>query len=164
MIRRPADVCVRHEIRPVDDIKPGLEPLPPNGWDFVDVVKRDSSGRHVSGPDGNTVTDSVHTYEGKHSPLGYLAGEVIPLIRDIFERQGTFYLALYELEEILIASAARIHVIPAHTVLENGKWDARNTAVVTAMARENLEIDRFSLLSCAVICWGTATAMSRVRA
>jgi len=200
MIRRPAEVLVRYEIRPVGDLKPGLEPVPPNGRDFADVVKRDSNGRPVIGPDGKPVTERVRSYEGKPRPLGYLAesittnevhvtsrrgsfrstftngilaaqwlrnvlnedgvieknelmekiqnpddphrkylaGDVIPLIREIFERQGTFYLALYELddkelEEILIANAARIHVILANTALEDGNWDARN-----ATARQKL--------------------------
>jgi phosphatidylserine/phosphatidylglycerophosphate/cardiolipin synthase-like enzyme len=62
----------------------------------------------------------------------YLAGDVIPLIHGLFERKGEFYLALYELEdkeleEILIANKARIHVILSNTGIgQDKKWDERN--------------------------------------
>jgi hypothetical protein len=140
MIRRPAEVLVRYEIRPVGDLKPALEPVPPNGRELADVVRRDSNGRPVSGPDSKPVTERP-CIRRRLRLLGSLTGDVIPLIRDIFERQGPFYLALYELEEILIASAARIHVILANIALGNGNWGTRNVAAVTAMTRENLEIE-----------------------
>jgi len=38
MTRRPDEVLVRYEIRPVGDLKPGLEPVPSNGRDPVDGV------------------------------------------------------------------------------------------------------------------------------
>ncbi len=62
----------------------------------------------------------------------YLAGDVLPLIRELFTRQGEFYLSLYELEDkeledILVANAARLHVILANSGADSqGKWDARN--------------------------------------
>src|SRR5262245_10689494 len=36
--RRPDEVRVRYEIRPVGDMRPGLEAVPPNGLDFADIV------------------------------------------------------------------------------------------------------------------------------
>lgn len=194
MTRRPDEVSVRYEIRPVGDFRPDLEPVPSNGREFADVVKRDSEGRPMLGADGKPVKERVKAYEGKPRPLGYLApattsnhvritsqrgsfrstftngilaaqwlrnvlnedgviekseliekisnpddphrkylaGDVIPLIHQLFERQGAFYLGLYELEDkeledILVANAARIHVILANTGADpDGKWDARN--------------------------------------
>jgi hypothetical protein len=61
----------------------------------------------------------------------YLAGDVLPLIRSLFEREGEFYLALYELEdreleEILVQNKGRIHVILSNTGAVSKKWDKRN--------------------------------------
>jgi phosphatidylserine/phosphatidylglycerophosphate/cardiolipin synthase-like enzyme len=194
MTRRPDEVLIRYEIRPVGDLRLGLEPVPSNGREFADVVKRDSKGRPELGADGKPLKERVKAYEGKPRPLAYLApammtndvrvtvqrgsfrstftngilaaqwlrnvlnedgtiekneliakisdpndphrkylaGDVIPLIRQLFERQGEFYVGLYELEdkeleEILLANAARIHVILANTGKgENSMWDARN--------------------------------------
>lgn len=208
MTRRPDEVLVRYEIRPVGDMKPGLVPVPPNGLDFADVVKRDGTDRPVLGADGKPVKQRVKAYEGKPRPLGYLApatatngirvtaqrgsfrstftngilaaqwlrnvlnedgviekneliekisdphdphrkylaGDVIPLIRQLFARQGVFYLALYELEDkeledILVANAARIHVILANTGLgEGGKWDVRNQAARKRLVGAGVDI------------------------
>jgi len=38
---------VRYEIRPVGDMRPGLEPVPPNGLDFADIMERDADDRPV---------------------------------------------------------------------------------------------------------------------
>jgi phosphatidylserine/phosphatidylglycerophosphate/cardiolipin synthase-like enzyme len=192
--RRPDDVRVRYEVRPVGDMKPGLEAVPSNGREFTTVLKPDSKGRLVKGADGKLVRIQVRAYEGAPRPLGYLApavasndihvtskrgsfratftngilaaqwlrnvlldggviepdelirkledpkdphrkylaGDVIPLIRSLFEREGEFYLALYELEDselqdILLANAHRIHIILSNTGLGKGKqWDVRN--------------------------------------
>ena len=67
----------------------------------------------------------------------YLAGDVLPMLHDLFARPGEFYLALYELEDeeleaLLVANAARLHVILANTGPGTGankaKWDLRNKA------------------------------------
>jgi phosphatidylserine/phosphatidylglycerophosphate/cardiolipin synthase-like enzyme len=207
MTRRPDEVFVRYEIRPVGNLVPGLDPVPSNGREFADVVKRDSNGLPLLGADGKPVKERVKAYEGKPRPLGYLApatmtnnvrvtsqrgpfrstftngilaaqwlynvlnedgvieknelydkivnpgdphrkylaGDVIPLIRELFQRPGTFYLGLYELEDkeledILIANAARIHVILANTGLgKDNKWDARNQAARQRLV--NAEVD-----------------------
>lgn len=196
MTRRPDEVSVRYEIRPLGDLKPGLEAVPSNGREFADVVQRDSHGKPVLGADGKPVMVNVRAYEGTPRPLAYLAaatvtndvritrrrgpfestftngilaaqwlrnvlnedgvidknelyekitnpndphrkylaGDVIPLIRRLFQRPGEFFICLYELEdkeleELLIANASRIHVILANTGLgEDKKWDVRNSA------------------------------------
>jgi phosphatidylserine/phosphatidylglycerophosphate/cardiolipin synthase-like enzyme len=196
MTRRPDEVFVRYEIRPVGELGPGLDPVPSNGREFAYIVKRNTKGQPLLGADGRPVKERVKAYEGKPRPLGYLApatttnnvrvtskrgpfrstftngilaaqwlrnvlnedgvieknelyekivnpndphrkylaGDVIPLIRELFQREGTFYLSLYELEDkeledILIANVARIHVILANTGPdEDKKWDARNKA------------------------------------
>jgi phosphatidylserine/phosphatidylglycerophosphate/cardiolipin synthase-like enzyme len=73
MTRRPDEVLVRYDIRPVGDLAPGLESVPSNGRELADVVKRDSTGRPVLGAGGKPVKERVKAYEGKPRPLGYLA-------------------------------------------------------------------------------------------
>lgn len=151
---------MRYEIRPVGDLKPGLEPVPSNGLEFAYVAKRDSHGKAVL-ENGKPVKERVKAYSGKVRPLAYLvpaaisndvfvttrrgpfrstftngilaaqwlsnvlkedgviepdelikkisnpddphrkylAGDVIPLLHEIFKREGQFYLGLYELED-----------------------------------------------------------------
>jgi phosphatidylserine/phosphatidylglycerophosphate/cardiolipin synthase-like enzyme len=199
MERRPDEVYVRYEIRPVGDLKPGMEAIPPNGREIASVPKRTKKGRIVKDAHGKVIIVQGPAYEGKPRPLGYLgpavatndvkitkqrgpfrstftngilaaqwlrnvlekegilkkkdalykklcdpsdairkylAGDVIPLIGELFKRPGEFYLALYELEdaeleEILLENADRIHVILANTgvgstAATKKKWDSRN--------------------------------------
>ena len=208
MTRRPDEVFVRYEIRPLWDWRHGLDLVPSNGREFADVVKRNSKGLPVLGADGKPVKERVKAYEGEPRPLGYLApatttnnvrvtarrgsfrstftngilaaqwlrnvlnedgvieknelyekivnpadphrrylaGDVIPLIRELFQRKGTFYLSLYELEDeeledILIANAARIQVILSNTGLgEDKKWDARNKAARKRLVDAGVDI------------------------
>ncbi|MEO7423930.1 MAG: phospholipase D-like domain-containing protein [Fibrobacteria bacterium] len=61
----------------------------------------------------------------------YLAGDVIPLITDFLKLPGTFYLALYELDDeelvsLLVAHAPCIHIILSNSGLESKEWDVRN--------------------------------------
>jgi len=207
MTRRPDEVLVRYDIRPVGNFKPGLDPVPSNGRELAVVVKRDSKGRPVLDADGKPIKEQVKAYEGKARPLGYLApatstndiritsrrgifrstftngilaaqwlrnvlnedgvieknelidkisnpndphrkylaGDVIPLIRQLFERPGIFHLALYELEDkeledILVGNATRIHVILANTSLGDGKWDARNQAARQRLVDAGVDI------------------------
>ncbi|HEV2835163.1 MAG TPA: phospholipase D-like domain-containing protein [Pyrinomonadaceae bacterium] len=192
--RRPENVRVRYEIRPVGDLKPGLEAVPSNGLEFAYVTRRDSDGKPVLDDNGKPVKERVKAYTGKVRPLAYLApaaisndifvttrrgpfrstftngilaaqwlsnvlkedgviepdelinkisnpddphrkylaGDVIPLIHEIFKRKGQFYVGLYELEDeelenLLLENAERIHVILSNTAADdNKKWDARN--------------------------------------
>lgn len=198
MERRPDEVFVRYEIRPVGDLKPGMQPVPSNGRELAWVVKRDKHGKPILNEHKQPVRVEVRAYDGKPRPLGYLAkatktntikitskrgpfrstftngilaaqwlrrvlnedgvieknelyekicdpnddhrkylaGDVIPLIRDFFSRKGKFYAALYELEdreleEFLLDNASRTHIILANTGLgsskaEKKKWDVRN--------------------------------------
>ncbi|CAN5132709.1 phospholipase D-like domain-containing protein [soil metagenome] len=206
--RRPDEVQVRYEIRPVGDLRQGLDPVPPNGIDFADVVERDKKGRPVTGVDGKPVKIRVKAYEGPPRPLGYLAtasvsndivvtsrrgafrstftngilaaqwlrnvlledgviepdelinklenpndphrkylaGDVIPLIHELFERKGRFYLSLYELEDqeledILVANKSRIHIILSNTSAgKDKKWDERNRAARKRLVDEGVDI------------------------
>ncbi|MGH6736363.1 MAG: phospholipase D-like domain-containing protein [Methyloceanibacter sp.] len=206
--RRPEDARVRYEVRPVGELKPGLEAVPSNGKEFTTEIKRDSKGNPVKGEDGKPVRTRIRAYEGKPRPLAYLApavasndihvtrtrgsfqstftngilaaqwlrnvlladgviepdelikklenpkdghrkylaGDVIPLIHNLFAREGEFYLALYELEDselqdILIANASRIHVILSNTGLGKGKqWDVRNKEARRALVKAGADI------------------------
>ncbi len=192
--RRPDEVRVRFEIRPVGDLRPGLAPVPSNGREFADVVKRDKKNRPVKDVNGKPVMQRVRAYEGKPRPLGYLApavatndvmvtsrrkpfrstftngilaaqwlrnvlledgvitpnellnkisnpndphrkylaGDVLPLIHELFSRKGEFYLGLYELEDkeledVLVVNAGRVHVILSNSGVDSaGVWDRRN--------------------------------------
>lgn len=193
MFRRPAEVRVRYEIRPLGKFKPGMEPVPSNGREFADVAKRNADGTQMLDANGKVVTENVKAYTGTPRPLGYLApatltnpifvttrrgafrstftngilaaqwltnvlnedgtiendelikklenpndphrkylaGDVIPLIHELFKRKGKFYLGLYELEDkeledILVANAGRIHVILSNTSATDKEWDTRN--------------------------------------
>jgi phosphatidylserine/phosphatidylglycerophosphate/cardiolipin synthase-like enzyme len=198
MERRPDEVFVRYEIRPVGDLKPGLERVPDNGRELQPVKRRDEDGAEILNAEGKPTWERVRAYEGPKRPLGYLAsaivtndilvtskggkfrstftngilaaqwlrnvlnedgviekneliekisnpddphrkylaGDVIPLIRELFNRPGEFYLALYELEDkeledMLVKNASRIHVILSNTAKGKGKsgeWDERNKA------------------------------------
>ncbi|MCU0237139.1 MAG: phospholipase D-like domain-containing protein [Acidobacteria bacterium] len=206
--RRPDQVRVRYEIRPVGDLKPGLLPVPPNGRETLHVHKRDAAGKTVRDGNGKPVWEDVAAYEGAPRPLAYLgpaaltndllvtsrigpfcstftngilaaqwlsnvlnadgkvekdellkkltdpvdgirkylAGDVLPLIRDLFQRPGEFYLALYELEDeelegILVANAGRIHVILANTGESGGKWDKRNQAARQRLVDAGVDIE-----------------------
>jgi phosphatidylserine/phosphatidylglycerophosphate/cardiolipin synthase-like enzyme len=198
MERRPDEVRVRYEIRPVGDLKPGLEAVPSNGREYGYVPKLDQHGKPIVGANGRPVKERVKAYTGQPRPLAYLApatptnailitsqrgifrstftngilaaqwlrnvlnedgvieedelitklstpgdphrnylaGDVIPLIRELLGREGEFYLALYELEDqeledLLSANPGRLHVILSNTGVAgktDKKWDARNKA------------------------------------
>ncbi len=179
--RRPEDVRVRYEIRPVGDLRPGLEPVPSNGRE---TVVDPATGNWVPAYEGaprplgylaaatvtnpifvtsrlgtfrstftngilaaqwlakvlledgeiqpNELLNKLSDPEDKHRR--YLAGDVLPLLHELFTRPGEFYLSLYELEDreleaLLLANAGRIHVILANTGKDAaGRWDDRNEA------------------------------------
>lgn len=191
--RRPDDVYAKYEVRPVGDLRPGLEPVPIATKGTVRIIKRDEQGKPVKEASGEWARVDVAPYEGKVRPLAYLdspstsnvihvtkkrgqftstftngilaaqwlknvlledgtitpnellkkienpddphrrylAGDVIPLIREYFDQRGEFYLGLYELEdkeleELLLQHKDRIHIILSNTGLVDAKWDARN--------------------------------------
>jgi phosphatidylserine/phosphatidylglycerophosphate/cardiolipin synthase-like enzyme len=206
--RRPDEVRVRYEIRPVGDMRAGLDPVPPNGIEFANIVKRDKDGHPIVGSDGKPIKVRVKAYEGPPRPLGYLApaaksndilvtsrrgafrstftngilaaqwlrnvlledgvvepdelieklenpddphrkylaGDVIPLIHNLFERKGKFFLGLYELEDseledIIIANKSRIHVILSNTSAgKDKKWDERNKAARKRLIDEGVDV------------------------
>jgi phosphatidylserine/phosphatidylglycerophosphate/cardiolipin synthase-like enzyme len=72
MTRRPDEVTVRYEIRPLGDLKPGLPPVPSNGREKAMLPKRDSKGKPILGADGKPVKVLGDAYEGPHRSLGYL--------------------------------------------------------------------------------------------
>jgi phosphatidylserine/phosphatidylglycerophosphate/cardiolipin synthase-like enzyme len=205
--RRPAEVFVRYEVRPVGDLAQGMSPAPDPTPKMVEVVQRDADGRPVEDGNGQPVMVAVKAYEGKPRPLGYLgpavstnavrvtsrrgvfrstftngilaaqwlrnvlledghidpnelfekisdpadphrkylAGDVLPLLHELFARPGEFFLALYELDDqelvaLLLANAARIHVILANTGLDDGQWDGRNAEARRALIDAGVDI------------------------
>jgi phosphatidylserine/phosphatidylglycerophosphate/cardiolipin synthase-like enzyme len=205
--RRPDEVRVRYEVRPVGNLKPGLPAVPSNGREFATIVKRDAHKKPILDSAGKPVMIRVKAYDGAPRPLGYLgpavasndihvtsargkfrstftngilaaqwlsnvllddgvitpneliekledprdphrkylAGDVLPLIHQLFARRGEFYLALYELEDreledLLVKHAARIHVILSNTGPVDRKWDGRNQAARKRLVDAGVDI------------------------
>ena len=194
MTRRPDEVSVRFEVRPVGDLKPGMPPVPPNGLDQGLIAKRDGKGKPIIGANGKPVRVMGRTYQGAPRQLGYLAaatvtndvvitsrrtpfrttftngilaaqwlrnvlnedgvieknellekisniddphrkylaGDVLPLLHELFARPGSFRACLYELEDkelekLVAENAARVKVILANSGADDGgSWDGRN--------------------------------------
>lgn len=193
MRRRPDEVRLRYEIRPVGDLKPGRPPVPPNGREQGLIAKRDRAGKPLRDAEGKVIKVQGRAYQGKPRPLGYLgpavttnavtvssrrppfrstftngilaaqwlsnvldedgvieanelmdklanpqdphrkylAGDVLPLLHELFKRPGSFRLALYELEDrelerLLLDNKQRVHLILANTGPSAGAWDVRN--------------------------------------
>ncbi|TCM51132.1 phosphatidylserine/phosphatidylglycerophosphate/cardiolipin synthase-like enzyme [Rhizobium sp. PP-F2F-G48] len=75
----------------------------------------------------------------------YLAGDVLPMLRELFEQAGSFLLALYELDDnelvdLLLANKNRIRLILANTGLVEGEWDVRNSHARQALIDANVDI------------------------
>lgn len=88
--RRPDEVHVRYEVRPLGDLKPGLPPAPDPKPALVQVVQRDASGKPVLDAQGRKVEIPVPAYEGTPRPLAYL-GEAVasnPIL--VTRRHGKF--------------------------------------------------------------------------
>jgi hypothetical protein len=104
--------------------------------------------RNVLNADGviekNELLEKIENPKDPHRK--YLVGDVIPLIAELLERPGTFYLALYELEdaeleEILLKNAKSIHLILANTGRDaKGNWDDRNGAARARLVAEGVDI------------------------
>src|SRR5262249_27453972 len=93
--------------------------------------------------DPNELFDKISDPADPHRK--YLAGDVLPLLHELFSRPGRFHLALYELDDkelvdLLLANASRIQVILANTGLEDGKWDVRNAKARQALIDAGAEI------------------------
>ncbi|MGK9171303.1 hypothetical protein KXR53_33740 [Inquilinus limosus] len=188
MKRRPEDVRVRYEIRPVGDLRPGMEPVPSNGRE---KVKDPATGKLKPAYKGGprplgylapaTLTNSIFVtsrldlfrltftngilaaqwlrnvlmedgvikkgelIEKLSDPQDphrkYLAGDVLPLLRELFARPGSFRLCLYELEDeeleqLILNNGPRCRLILANTGKSKAPgvgWDERNSK-----ARERL--------------------------
>jgi phosphatidylserine/phosphatidylglycerophosphate/cardiolipin synthase-like enzyme len=104
--------------------------------------------RNVLNADGviekNELLEKIENPKDPHRK--YLAGDVIPLIAELFERPGTFHLALYELEDaelegILLKRAKDIHLILANTGPDSkGNWDNRNSAARARLAAAGVDV------------------------
>lgn len=208
-IRRPDNVRVRYEVRPVGDLQPGLTPVTPGPKETGEIVRRDAKGVPIL-LNGKRQYDEVKAFTGKKRLLGYLAdatmtnpvavtshrppfrstftngilaaqwlsnvlrdddgkigkdeliqkladpddvhrkylaGDVIPLIYELFKRKGEFHLSLYELEDeeleqILVDNADRIHVILSNTALGEDKktWDTRNAAARKRLVKAKVDV------------------------
>ena len=203
MTRRPDEVSVRYEIRPVGDLKPGLVAVPSNGHEQAMIAKRDKKGKPIIGTNGKPMKIMGAAFSGAPRPLGYLApafvtnpivvtskrppfrstftngilaaqwlsnvlnedgvieknelidkisdpddphrkylaGDVLPLLHELFSRPGSFHLALYELEDkeleqLILDNKDRVEVILANTgANDSGDWDARKARAAGAAHR-----------------------------
>jgi hypothetical protein len=78
----------------------------------------------------NELIDKISDPDDPHRK--YLAGDVLPLLHELFARPGSFFLALYELEDeelekLILDNRGRVEVILANTGADDdGNWDARN--------------------------------------
>jgi len=103
--------------------------------------------RNVLMEDGRITPDELfQRISNPHDPYRkYLAGDVLPLIHELFARPGTFHLALYELDDkelvdLLLANAGRLHLILANTGLDDGEWDLRNAPARRALVDAGVDI------------------------
>ena len=90
MHRRPDEVLVRYEIRPLGDLKPGMEAVPSNGREMADVPKRTASGKIVKDSRGRVVTEHGPAYDGRPRPLGYLGPAVATNDIRVTQHRGVF--------------------------------------------------------------------------
>lgn len=88
--RRPDEVRVRYEIRPVGDWKPGLDRAPDPTPKRVKVAELDNQKKPVKLPDGKIKMIEVDAYEGRPRPLGYLTEAVATNDILITSRRGAF--------------------------------------------------------------------------
>jgi phosphatidylserine/phosphatidylglycerophosphate/cardiolipin synthase-like enzyme len=79
--------------------------------------------------EANELMDKITNPADPHRK--YLAGDVLPLLHELFARPGSFLLALYELEDaeleqLILDQSDRVQVILANTGPSGGAWDVRN--------------------------------------
>ncbi|MBX5199770.1 hypothetical protein HJB82_31415 [Rhizobium sp. NZLR10] len=207
MKRRPDEVRVRYEIRPLGDLKPGMQAAPDPTPELVEINKRDQNGKPIKKNDGTYEKIPVKPYDGPPRPLGYLgpaistnpvhvtrkrgqfestftngilaaqwlrnvlledgvkqpneliemisnpanairkylAGDVIPMLKEFMNASGAFLVALYELEDeellaLLLANKDRLRVILANTGKVGDAWDVRNAHARQALIDAGVEI------------------------
>jgi hypothetical protein len=90
MKRRPDEVLVRYEIRPVGKAAPGLDSVVPTGKEMQSVVLKDDEGKPILNAAGKKQWISVRSYEGTSRKLAYLAPAVSTEAILITSRRGQF--------------------------------------------------------------------------
>jgi hypothetical protein len=95
----------------------------------------------VIGPD--ELYDKIANPNDPHRQ--YLAGEVLPLLHELLDKPGRFYLALYELEDaelqdLLVRHAAKLHVILSNSGEGDSGWDDRNAAARHALRAAGVDL------------------------
>ncbi|MBB4253152.1 MULTISPECIES: phospholipase D-like domain-containing protein [Rhizobium] len=90
MRRRPDEVHLRYEIRPLGDLKPGMQAAPDPTPQLVEINKRDGNGRPVKKADGTYEKIAVKAYEGPPRPLGYLGPAVASNPVHVTRKRGAF--------------------------------------------------------------------------
>ncbi|OWV80961.1 hypothetical protein ATY75_28070 [Rhizobium sp. N122] len=90
MKRRPDEVRVRYEIRPLGDLKPGMQAAPDPTPALVEINKRDQNGRPIRKADGTFEKIAVKAYEGAPRPLGYLGPAVVTNPVHVTRKRGQF--------------------------------------------------------------------------
>jgi hypothetical protein len=69
---RPAEVSVRYDIRPVGDLRAGLEAVLSNGREYAYVIERGGDTKPLRDEAGKIIRKRVRAYEGKRRALGYI--------------------------------------------------------------------------------------------
>ena len=90
MTRRPDEVMVRYEIRPIGKAAPGLKPVLPTGKEMQSVVLKDAEGKPVLDAAGEKQRVNVRAYEGPAKKLAYLAPAVSTEAVLVTSRRGQF--------------------------------------------------------------------------
>jgi hypothetical protein len=72
MKRRPDELTLRYEIRPLGKARPGLERVPSNGLEQGWIARRDANGQALRDAQGRTLRTRGPAYQGKPRALAYL--------------------------------------------------------------------------------------------
>lgn len=92
----------------------------------------------------NELLDKIGNPKDPHRK--YLAGDVLPLLHELFARPGRFLLALYELDDeeleaLLVDNAGRVRLILANTGANaQGEWDARNAPARARLKKAKVDV------------------------
>ena len=88
--RRPDEVHVRYEIRPLGDLRDGMEAAPDPTARLVEINKRDAKGKPIKKQDGTLEKIKVKAYDGAPRPLGYLGPAVSTAPVHVTRKRGQF--------------------------------------------------------------------------